>query len=36
MLLGDHLPAEEAFEWRVVWSCVNDDALMLQAIDIVQ
>lgn len=31
MLLGDRLPAEQAQEWGLIWSCVDDAALMDEA-----
>jgi len=31
MLLGERLPAEKAAEWGLIWSCVDDDALMDEA-----
>lgn len=31
MLLGDRLPAEKAQEWGLIWSCVDDAALMDEA-----
>lgn len=31
MLLGDRLPAMQAGEWGLIWSCVDDAALMDQA-----
>ncbi|MFC6280033.1 enoyl-CoA hydratase-related protein [Polaromonas aquatica] len=31
MLLGDRLPAEKAAEWGLIWSCVDDGALMEEA-----
>jgi len=31
MLLGDRLPADKAAQWGLVWSCVEDDALMHEA-----
>lgn len=31
MLLGDRLPAEKAVEWGLIWSCVDDAALMEEA-----
>jgi 2-(1,2-epoxy-1,2-dihydrophenyl)acetyl-CoA isomerase len=31
MLLGDRLPAEKAAEWGLIWSCVDDSALMDEA-----
>lgn len=32
MLLGDRLPAEKALEWGLIWSCVDDAALMAEAL----
>ncbi len=31
-LLGDKLPAEQAAAWGLVWQCVDDDALMSEAL----
>ncbi|MBK4738720.1 enoyl-CoA hydratase-related protein [Noviherbaspirillum pedocola] len=31
MLLGDRLPAQTAQEWGLIWSCVEDEALMKEA-----
>lgn len=31
MLLGDRLPAGQAAEWGLIWSCVEDEALMDEA-----
>ncbi|RJF95758.1 enoyl-CoA hydratase-related protein [Noviherbaspirillum saxi] len=31
MLLGDRLPAEKAVDWGLIWSCVDDEALMHEA-----
>lgn len=31
MLLGERLPAEKALEWGLIWSCVDDEALMQEA-----
>lgn len=31
ILLGDRLPAEKAVEWGLIWSCVEDDALLSEA-----
>jgi 2-(1,2-epoxy-1,2-dihydrophenyl)acetyl-CoA isomerase len=30
-LLGERLPAEKAEEWGLIWRCVPDDALMIEA-----
>jgi 2-(1,2-epoxy-1,2-dihydrophenyl)acetyl-CoA isomerase len=30
-LLGDKLPAEKAEEWGLIWRCVPDEALMIDA-----
>jgi 2-(1,2-epoxy-1,2-dihydrophenyl)acetyl-CoA isomerase len=30
-LLGDRLPAEKAAEWGLIWACVDDDKLMVEA-----
>ena len=30
-MLGDKLPAETAAEWGLIWTCVDDDALMDEA-----
>ena len=30
-MLGERLPAEKAEEWGLIWRCVPDDALMLEA-----
>jgi len=30
-LLGDKLPAEKAEEWGLIWRCVPDEALMIEA-----
>ncbi|RJG09515.1 enoyl-CoA hydratase-related protein [Massilia cavernae] len=31
MLLGERLPADKALEWGLIWSCVDDEALMHEA-----
>lgn len=31
-LLGDRLGAEQAVQWGLIWSCVDDDALMAEAL----
>jgi 2-(1,2-epoxy-1,2-dihydrophenyl)acetyl-CoA isomerase len=33
-LLGDRLPAEQAAAWGMIWSCVEDERLMPEAISI--
>jgi 2-(1,2-epoxy-1,2-dihydrophenyl)acetyl-CoA isomerase len=33
-LLGDRLPAEKAEQWGMVWKCVDDDALMPEALSV--
>jgi 2-(1,2-epoxy-1,2-dihydrophenyl)acetyl-CoA isomerase len=30
-LLGDRLPAEQAAQWGLIWSCVDDDALRAES-----
>lgn len=35
-LLGDRLPAEQAAQWGLIWSCVDDAALMSEAKTIAQ
>ena len=31
MLLGDKIPAEKAAEWGLIWKCLDDDQLMVEA-----
>lgn len=31
MLLGEKLPAEKAAEWGLIWKCVDDEQLMVEA-----
>jgi 2-(1,2-epoxy-1,2-dihydrophenyl)acetyl-CoA isomerase len=31
LLLGEKLPAEKAAEWGLIWKCVDDDQLMVEA-----
>jgi 2-(1,2-epoxy-1,2-dihydrophenyl)acetyl-CoA isomerase len=33
-LLGDALSAEDAVRWGLIWACVDDDALLGQALDL--
>jgi 2-(1,2-epoxy-1,2-dihydrophenyl)acetyl-CoA isomerase len=33
-MLGESLPAEQAAEWGLIWSCVDDDKLMDEAMSI--
>ena len=33
-ILGESLPAERAAEWGLIWSCVDDDKLMDEAMAI--
>ena len=31
-LLGDRIPAEQAVQWGLIWACVDDEALRMEAI----
>lgn len=35
-MLGDRLPAEEAEDWGLIWKCVDDEALMGEAMAIAE
>lgn len=35
-MLGDRLPAEEAEDWGLIWKCVDDEALMDEAMAIAE
>lgn len=36
MLLGERLPAERAWEWGWIWSCVDDDQILPEALRLAQ